>query len=104
MVTSEADQKSLTVFKASFDTMEMNSARRSSDAEHQLITKLLQRTLQRQGICNTIRYDIRTARPDLAWLMPIEHAFGFMMKKRNATTNRKQLTPIGVKAWGSRRA
>jgi hypothetical protein len=49
-IHSEEDQKSLTTFKASFATMEMNSARRSSDREHQLITQLFQRTLHRQGL------------------------------------------------------
>lgn len=37
-------------FKASFDAMENNSGRRSSDAEHLLITNVLGRKLQRQGI------------------------------------------------------
>ena len=49
-VTSEKEQYELEQFKASFDSMENNSGRRSSNAEHQLIAKTLQCTLHRKGI------------------------------------------------------
>lgn len=49
-VNSEKEQEEWEQFKASFDSMENNSGRRSSNAEHQLIAKMLQCTLHRQGI------------------------------------------------------
>ena len=49
-ITSEEDQKSFTAFKALFATMELNSSRRSTNAEHQLIQKLFLYRLQRQGL------------------------------------------------------
>lgn len=48
--TSEEDKTLFAAFKASFESMENNSGRRSSDAEHQLIKKLMQIQLHRQGI------------------------------------------------------
>jgi hypothetical protein len=57
--TSEEKKNAFKAFKASFNTMENNSGRRSSDVEHQLIANLLQCQLQRQGIRyeqNGIRY------------------------------------------------
>ncbi|MFT4058023.1 MAG: hypothetical protein QM652_00580 [Legionella sp.] len=63
--TSEEDKTLFEAFKHSFDAMENNSSRRSSNVEHQLITRLFQYTLHRQGILyeqNGIQYcDNRTA-------------------------------------------
>ncbi|HEE0199477.1 TPA: lpg1692 family Dot/Icm T4SS effector, partial [Legionella pneumophila] len=47
---SEEDKQLFAAFKASFDAMENNSSRRSSDTEHQLIAKLFNAKPQRQGI------------------------------------------------------
>lgn len=47
---SPEDEKEFEQFKASFEGMENNSSRRSSDKEYQLIAKLLQCSLVRQGI------------------------------------------------------
>lgn len=62
---SEKEQQLFAQFKTSFEAMEMNSSRRSSDAEHQLIAKLFNAKLQRQGIQyeqHGIRYqDSRTS-------------------------------------------
>ncbi len=49
-VNSEQEQQELEQFKASFDSMENNSGRRSSNVEHQLIAKMLQCTLHRKGV------------------------------------------------------
>lgn len=49
-VISPEEQEALNQFKRSFDAMEKNSSRRSTDKEHQLITILMQRTLHRKGI------------------------------------------------------
>ncbi len=46
----EKDTQAFEAFKTSFDAMENNSGRRSSNAEHQLITTTLKCTLHRKGI------------------------------------------------------
>ena len=48
--TSEEDKQDFEAFKISFESMENNSGRRSSNNEHQLIAKTMQCTLIRQGI------------------------------------------------------
>ncbi|HAT8178597.1 TPA: hypothetical protein JA361_03780 [Legionella pneumophila] len=49
-IKSDKDKQLFAVFKASFDAMENNSSRRSSDAEHQWIAKLFHCQLHRQGV------------------------------------------------------
>ncbi|HAT9776951.1 TPA: hypothetical protein JBD69_13170, partial [Legionella pneumophila subsp. pneumophila] len=49
-IKSDEDKQLFAAFKASFDAMENNSSRRSSDAEHQLIAKLFPCQLHRQGV------------------------------------------------------
>ncbi len=64
---SDDDKESFEGFKASFDDMENNSSRRSSDGEHQLIERVFKRKLHRDGIQyeqDGIRYrDSRTSFP-----------------------------------------
>lgn len=50
MIHSEEERMLFDEFKATFEHMENNSSRRSSDAEHQLITQTMQHHLKRQGI------------------------------------------------------
>ena len=50
VATNPEEQLALEAFKLSFATMENNSARRSTNKEHQLISKLMQQALHRQGI------------------------------------------------------
>ncbi|MFT4059711.1 MAG: hypothetical protein QM652_09200 [Legionella sp.] len=48
--SSEEDKASFETFKDSFKVMENNSSRRSSNAEHQLIERIFEYPLHRQGI------------------------------------------------------
>jgi hypothetical protein len=61
---SKEEIDALNAFKASFDRMEQNSARRTSDLDHQLINRLFSHMLHRQGIryqYNKVQYrDSRT--------------------------------------------
>lgn len=63
-IITEETKPAFEQFKKSFDTMENNSGRRSSDKEHQLITKILNISLTRKGVIykdNSILYrDNRT--------------------------------------------
>ena len=64
---SEDDKEAFEGLIASFDNMENNSSRRSSDGEHQLIERIFKRKLHREGIQyeqDGIRYrDSRTSFP-----------------------------------------
>lgn len=64
-IKSKEDLNAWIALKASFENMELNSARRSSDEEHQLINTIFNRLLTRQGIQyqhNKVRYrDSRTS-------------------------------------------
>jgi hypothetical protein len=49
-LNTEQEKQAWNIFKASFASMENNSARCSSNKEHELITKILQCTLYRTGV------------------------------------------------------